>query len=112
MLKEILEAIKIQTETATFLGKACVVREMDSGTNLRVEDADLNKRFAAAGLTEGDVAYWSMFVHSITLEETGEPLFSVDDIPELARGSRRKLAPLVVAVNRVNGLDEKDNEKK
>lgn len=112
MLKEILDAIKLQEEGVVFLGKPCIVRELDTSTSLRVEDADLNKRFAEAKLNEADVAYWAMFVSSVFLKETGEPLFGLDDVPELCRGSRRAMAPLVIAVNRVNGLDEKDNAKK
>lgn len=104
MLKDILDAIRTREEEIEFLGKVYVVRELSASATL-----------GGGSVPEGEdaetFAWWRMFVRSVFDKETGQQVFQDDDIAELMKGSRFKLAKLLQACNRVNGLDEVDNAK-
>jgi hypothetical protein len=112
MLEAIKEAIKLHTETLEFAGRKVLVRELMAEEALPVGDMaktpeDLEK--------QQELAFMLMFVRSIVWadgEEQGQRVFTDEDIPDLEKGSKRRIAPLVAAVSRVNGLDAVANAKK
>jgi hypothetical protein len=111
MLQDILEAIACREEELKFLGRDVIVREVDISTEMVIED-EVEKEILDAGAGRAELGYWKMFVRSVTLKETGAPLFDGADIAKLRKGARGRLAPLCAAVNRVNGLDADLNAKK
>lgn len=100
MLHEILEAIKCRAEEIEWLGKAYTIREVEAGAN-----------FGDVSDLSGAEMMWRIFVRSIFYKDTGLQVFQDDDIVELKRSARLRLAPLWMVVNRVNGLDGGDNAK-
>ena len=92
MLADILEAIKLREERVKFAGKELVVRELSTAAKL------------SSGKGEED-NFYHLFIACV-YEEDGETLaLNAESIPALKAGSRNKLAPLILAVTRVNGLD-------
>jgi hypothetical protein len=96
MRSEIAEAIKPREEEILFAGHKLIVRELPSAADLSVEE-DAGYRLLVACTFEAD---------GVT------PAMTAEDIPALRAGSRKKLAPLVEAVHRVNGFDGAGDVKK
>lgn len=101
MKEEIRKFIEPRTETLTWAGQKIVVRELDTAAELGNQpDAE-------------DAAYWLLVRCAFFEDDT--PVFAESDIPLLrskkGRVSTRKIAPLLRAVNRVNGLDLEDEVK-
>jgi hypothetical protein len=74
-----------------------IVRELHSAADLPQLANDQN-------------AGYVLLVRSV-FEENGEPTFTDDDIPKLRIKSRRRLAPLLAATARVNGVDPETETK-
>jgi hypothetical protein len=99
MRADILEAIKLREEPVKLAGSTLIVRELSSAADL--------------GATKGDPDIFYRLMMACVFEEDGvTPAMTAEDIPALKAGSRKKLAPLVLAVQRVNGLDAEDDAKK
>ena len=112
MLEAIREALKVQSETLEFCGRKVIVRELNAATSLPLGDL---AEEGAARQKQAERGFMLMFVRSIFWvdgEGAGDQVFTDDDIAEIEQGAKRALAPLVAAVNRVNGLDTAVNEKK
>jgi hypothetical protein len=113
MLQAIEQALKVREESVEFLGRNYLVREINATEQLGFEKDELDElRKATGGLSDAQLLGWSIFIHSVRDAETGELAFTANEIPMLARGSRSKLAGILSAANRVNGLDGEDNAKK
>jgi hypothetical protein len=91
MLKELAEFITPREEKIKIGDQTLVVRELSTAAD------------TASMLDQTDINY--KFLVRCVFLETGEPAFDEADIPALKAGSRAKLSPLFVAVNRVNGFD-------
>lgn len=98
MLQDLLEAIKPREERVELAGHVFLVRELSSAAEF-------------AGVA-GDPDIFFRLVVACTFDEAGARALTSDDIPALREGSRKKLAPLLSAVQRVNGLDTEDEVKK
>lgn len=112
MIHEILEAIRRREESVEALGRRFLVRELDASQSFRTEP-ELQAKLETLGLAPDDLIFWKCFVRCVLEDEEGGGAmpFTDEHIPQLCRGSRLKLAPLVNAVNRVNGFDPDENEK-
>jgi hypothetical protein len=110
MLEEIFDAIRCQSERIQFAGKDYEVREVEAAQSLAL-DEELRDELGKDGSSHADMLYWSIVVRSVFTAE-GAPAFTEADIQKLRKGSRRKLQPLLNAVDRVNGLAVEANEKK
>lgn len=98
MLAGFLEALKPREERVELGGHVLVVREAGKFSDL-------------AALKGKDDSVYRMLV-LCTFAEDGTPAFTEADLADLKSCSQMRLLPLVEAVNRVNGFDLKDNEKK
>lgn len=101
MKEEIRKFIEPRSEKLTWAGVKVVVSELDTAAELGAQpDAE-------------DAAYWLLV--RCTFYEDGTHVFADTDIPILrskkGKASSRKIAPLLRAVNRVNGLDLEDEVK-
>lgn len=111
MEQAIQDFLKLREERVPFLGKTYLVSEVTAQASLYA-DAAVEKQLAEANLESDVLLYWKMFVRSVTSDTLERAqLFTDADIPELARGSRMKLAPLMGAVDRVNGFNAEANAK-
>jgi hypothetical protein len=96
MLQDILEFIKTREEVVAWAGRKVVVRELSAAADLGVDPEK--------GKANPQEIYWRMVVRSV-FTESGDPVFTDEDIPALRAASQRKLEDLLVAVNKVNGQD-------
>lgn len=112
MLEAIREALKVQKEALDFCGRKVIVRELEAGESLPVGELASTPEEITKQQERG---YMLMFVRCILWadgEEQGQRVFADEDIPELEKSSKTRLAPLVAAVSRVNGIDAAANAKK
>jgi hypothetical protein len=98
MLDDLAEFLKPREEKLKFGKVHLVVKELD-GT------AD------HSALKETEDAQWKILVRCIFREDSGQPAFEDKDIPALRKKSPVVTAPLVNAVNRVNGLSTEEEVK-
>lgn len=91
MLPEIAEALKPREEVIEFAGRKLVARELASAAKLPQGGEDLD-------------AGYRMMVACIYLED-GTPALEEADLPALKAAGSKRIAPLMEAVMRVNGLD-------
>lgn len=105
MLNDILEAIRCKVEEIELAGHTLTVREMP-------EAASLGYTSTAEAVADQDGSFYRMAVRCVFFKETGLPVFEDSDIPAIREASKRRLAKLLAAVTRVNGLDGDDNAKK
>lgn len=97
MIPDILEFLAPREEKIQFGGRTLVIKEMTSNT----ETESLRDKV--------DVS-WKILVLCV-FREDGTALFTNDDIPRLKASSTSKIAPLINAVNRVNGFNVEDEAK-
>lgn len=101
MKEEIRKFIEPRSETIAWAGVKVVIRELDTAADL------------SAAPDPSDAAYWLLV--RCAFYEDGTPVFAEADIEVLrskkGKASTRKIAPLLRAVNRVNGLDLEDEVK-
>lgn len=96
MLKELQEALKGREEAVEIGGHKLVVRELPSAADVISGDGE-------------DVGF--QMIVRCTFDEEGKQVFTDADIPALRLASKWKFAPLMTAVNRVNGFDQEQNAK-
>jgi hypothetical protein len=97
MIDELLEYLKPRVETLEFGGKTLTIRQLGNGAE-------------TLALKDGVDAI-EKFVVRCTFAADGKPVFTDAHIPALKQAPTEKLAPLLMAVIRVNGLDGKAEEK-
>lgn len=101
MKEEIRKFIEPRSESLVWAGKKIIVRELDTAAELGNQPSS------------EDAAYW-LLVRCVFYEDGGA-VFADEDMPVLrskkGRASSRKIAPLIGACNRVNGLDVEDEVK-
>lgn len=105
MLKDIQEAIRCADEEIQLAGHTLIVREMPEASSLGYATTD-------DAISDPDGGFYRMAVRCVFFKETGLPVFEDSDIPAIRGASKRRLAKLLAAVARVNGLDEDANAKK
>lgn len=106
MRAEFLDLIKLREERITFGGRPLIVRELHSAAEVGTgkDDPDIFYRLMVCCIYEAEEVTPGVF-------QAGPQALTVDDIPHLKAGSRKKLAPLIHAVQRVNGLDVEEEVK-
>lgn len=112
MLEAIREALRVQEEELEFCGRKVIVRELNAAASLPVGEPAATPEERTAQAERG---YMLMLVRCVFWadgDDVGVQVFTDDDIPAIEAGAKRVLAPLVAAVNRVNGLDADLNAKK
>lgn len=92
MRESLLKALAPREESMTIAGTAVIVRELK-------EDGE-SLQFALE-----DDALFHYIVRCTFYADSGEPCFTVADIPELKVASKLKLRMLASTVMQVNGLD-------
>jgi hypothetical protein len=98
MLDDLAELLKVREERIK-LGKVkLIVRELDGSADNSI-------------LKEEEDRTWRIFVRCVYREDSGERAFGDEDIPALKRKSPVITAPLINAVNRVNGFDLQEEAK-
>ena len=95
MLKLLEDLLRTREQAVELGGIKLHVRELESAADLLIQGEEK--------LPEGELG-WRMLV-MCTFGEDGKLAFSKDDIPALKASSKWKLAPLIQAVNKVNGFD-------
>jgi hypothetical protein len=99
MRADILEAIKPREEQVQFAGNTLLVRELASAAEI--------------GAAEGDPDLFVKLMVACIFEADGTtPAMTAEDLPALKAAGRGRLAPLVLAVRRVNGMDLEGDAKK
>lgn len=105
MLKDLAEFLATSEERIEFGGRALVVRELAAAADM----------VGFASVEGGEVKLSDDFnfllITRCTFNEDGTPAFTTEDVPALKSASRKKLKPLLDAVNRVNGLDAETEVK-
>ena len=96
MLEELFEYLKPREEKVKLGKHTFVVREMTGNVDMTT-------------FGDGDSG-WKTVVRCV-FNEAGEPVFTDADIPKLKASGAAKIAPLRIAVHRVNGLDVEAEEK-
>jgi hypothetical protein len=97
MLEQLLEFLKPREEKVSLGGVDFHVKEMTGTVNTEA-------------LADGVDVTWKILVRCV-FKEDGAQAFSDDDIPRLKASSKPKLAPIVNAVNRVNGFAVEEEAK-
>jgi hypothetical protein len=91
MLEELFEYLKPREEKVTIGKHSFVVRELTGNVDMRV-------------VADGSDVEWKTLVRCV-FRESGEQAFSDDDIPRLKSSGTAKIAPLRIAMHKVNGLE-------
>lgn len=98
MLDAIASALQAREEKLQFAGMDLIVRELQTAADV-------------GAFRDGEDAQLKLVVRCVFLAENNAPVFSDEDIPLLRESGRKRFAPILEAVNRVNGLDLADNAK-
>lgn len=98
MLNDLAEFLQPREERLVFGKVKLVIKELDGSADNTV-------------LREPEDRSWKLLVRCVFREDNGEPAFSDDDIPVLKKKSPTVTAPLVVAVQRVNGMNLEEEAK-
>lgn len=98
MLDDLAEFLKVREEKLTFGKVKLVVRELDGSAD-------------NSFLREEEDRSWRIFVRCVYREDNGEQAFNDSDIPALKKKNPAVTAPLINAVNRVNGFDLQEEAK-
>lgn len=97
MLAELAAALQAREETIEFAGQKLLVRELETAADV-------------AAFQQAEDLQLKLVVRCV-FDLQGAPVFTDEDIPELRRTSKKRFAPLLAAVNRVNGFDVDDSTK-
>lgn len=97
-MNEALDGLKPASEEVTIAGRKYFVTELEYASDIS------NFRNETDGTMH-------LLVQSVR-DESGNLLWSVDDIPKLRKSSRKRIGELINAAMRVNGLDDKASEEK
>lgn len=98
MLDDLAEFLSLREEKIKFGKVDLVVKELDGSVD-------------HAPLRDGEDTSWKILVRCVFRADNGKPAFDDGDIPKLKRKSPLVTAPLVNAVNRVNGFNLEEEAK-
>ena len=98
MLDDLEDFLKLREENVKFGKVALVVKELDGSAD-------------NSALKDGEDTSWKILVRCVFRADNGKQAFEDKDIPALKRKSPIITAPLVNAVNRVNGFNVEEEAK-
>lgn len=97
MIEELIAALKAREEVVELGGHKLTVRELETAADV-------------AAFQDNNDLQLKLVVRCV-FDAEGRPVFTDEDIPALRGTSKTRFAPLLAAVNRVNGFDVEDGAK-
>lgn len=98
MLDDLADFLKPREERLQFGKVMLVVRELDGSAD-------------NSALADAEDKQWKLVIRCVFREDNNEPAFTDADIAALKKKSPTFTAPLIVAVQRVNGLNLESETK-
>lgn len=90
-MSDLLKLLAAREERVTLQGVTLLVREVAAAADV-------------SALANADDMIFKLII-ACTFVESGDPAFTLDDMPRLKSASNVRLQPLMAAVLRVNGMD-------